>query len=247
MTDLLLPGERIDRLFADDIRIIQSKDVFSFSLDAVLLANFATLPKRGQIVDFCAGNGAVGLFMTRKTEAMVTGIELQERLADMGRRSILLNNLSGQIDIQTLDIKDVTRVIAKDSVDLVVCNPPYFKDLPTNSTNPNPYLAAARHEIHTNLDTVVAEAAKLLKFHGKLALVHRPERLTDILTTMVKYRIMPKRLQLVYPKAGKDANIVLVEGIHQGKPDGLKALPPITVYDEHGQYLDEVEELLYGR
>lgn len=247
MHELLKTGERIDQLFADDIQIIQSKEVFSFSLDAVLLANFATLPKRGQIVDLCAGNGAISLFMSRKTTAQISGIELQARLADMGRRSIQLNQLTDQIIMHTADIKDVTQLIAKDSVDLVVCNPPYFKDLPTNSTNPNPYLAAARHEIHTNLDGVVAEAAKLLKFHGKLALVHRPERLTDILTTMTKYRIAPKRMQMIHPKEGKDANIVLVEGIHHGKPDGLKVLPAITVYDGAGNYQQEVEQMLYGK
>lgn len=247
MHDLLQAGERIDQLFADDIQIIQSRDVFSFSLDAVLLANFATAPKRGAIVDLCAGNGAISLFMSRKTTATITGIELQARLADMGRRSIALNEIGDRVRIETLDIKDVTTIIPKDSVDLVVCNPPYFKDLPTNTTNPNPYLAAARHEIHTNLEGVVAEAAKLLKFHGKLALVHRPERITDILTTMEKYRIVPKRMQLIHPKAGKDANIVLIEGIHHGKPDGLKVLPSITVYGDDGNYQDEVEQMLYGK
>lgn len=246
MSELLYENERIDQLYANDIKIIQSHEVFSFSLDAVLLANFAGLPKRGKIVDLCAGNGAVSLFMSRKTNAHIIGVELQERLADMGRRSIQLNNLESQLSMLTMDLADVTHVVKKDSVDLVVCNPPYFKELPTNQKNPNPYLAIARHEIKTNLETVIQQASGLLKFNGKLAMVHRPERLLDILETMKKYQIMPKRVQFVYPKAGKEANILLVEGIRQGKAGGLKILPPLQVYDEQGDYLNEVRGMLYG-
>lgn len=243
----LQPSERIDQLYADDIKIIQSHEVFSYSLDAVLLANFASLPKRGTIVDLCAGNGAVGLFMSKKTPATITGIEIQERLADMGRRSIQLNDLTSQISLETLDLADVTTLIKKDSVDLVTCNPPYFKDLPTNVANPNPHLAIARHEIKTTLDGVIKEAAALLKFNGKLAMVHRPDRFLDIIETMKKYNIIPKRVQFVYPKNGKEANTVLVEGIRQGKPDGLKILPPLVVYDDNGDYLSEVGGMLFGK
>lgn len=242
----LKPTERIDQLYADDIKIIQSPEVFSYSLDAVLLANFASLPKRGTIVDLCAGNGAVGLFMSKKTSATIVGIEIQERLADMGRRSIDLNQLGPQLALHTLDLADTTKLIPKDSVDLITCNPPYFKDLPTNVTNPNDHLAIARHEIKTTLDGVIKEAAGLLKFNGKLALVHRPERFLDIIETMKKYQIIPKRVQFVYPKAGKDANTVLVEGIRQGKPDGLKILSPLVVYDDQGEYLDKVRGMLFG-
>ena len=246
MTDLLHPNERIDQLYANDIQIIQSHEVFSFSIDAVLLANFASIPKRGTIVDLCAGNGAVGLFLSARTQASITGIELQDRLADMGRRSIQLNKLEKQMQLLTLDLNDVTTAIKKDSVDFIVCNPPYFKELPTNKTNPNPYLAAARHEIHATLDDVIKQSAGLLKFNGKLAMVHRPERFLDIVETMKKYNVMPKRVQFVYPKPGKEANVVLVEGIRQGKPDGLKILPPLTIYDEEGNYLPEAKGMLYG-
>lgn len=246
MSTHLNPKERIDQLYADDIKIIQSPDVFSYSLDAVLLANFAHLPKRGKIVDLCAGNGAVGLFMSKKTQAHITGIEIQDRLADMGRRSIALNNLTEQLQMETLDLAAATTIIKKDSVDLVTCNPPYFKDIPTSTANPNPHLAIARHEIKTTLDGVIKEAANLLKFNGKLALVHRPERFLDIIETMKKYQIIPKRVQFVYPKTGKEANTVLVEGIRSGKPDGLKILPPLVVYDEQGNYQKQVKEMLFG-
>lgn len=243
---MLLPGERIDQLFADDIQIIQSKEVFSFSLDAVLLANFPVLPKKGRIVDLCAGNGAVGLFASRKTNAEIIQIELQNRLADMGKRSIQLNQLDKQIQMIELDLKQATTVVKPDSVDLVLCNPPYFKELPTSQKNPNPHLAIARHEIHTSLNEVVSVSAKLLKTNGRLAMVHRPDRFLDILHAMEAEKIAPKRVRFIYPKAGKEANTLLIEGIKQGKKDGFRVLPPLFTYDEDNNYLPEMKGMLYG-
>lgn len=243
---MLKKGERIDQLYSDDIQIIQSADVFSFSLDAVLLANFPKLPKKGPIIDLCAGNGAVGLFASRHTNAPIIQVELQERLADMGRRSIELNNVSDQITMLNIDLKDSLTEIKADSAELIMCNPPYFKELPTSAKNPNPYLAAARHEIHATLDDVIAISAKLLKTNGRLAMVHRPDRFLEILKVMEHYHIAPKRIQFVYPKKEKDANILLIEGIKQGKLEGLKILPPLFVH-EGTEYTAEIKELLYGK
>lgn len=242
----LNPGERVDQLYANDVQIIQSKEVFSFSLDAVLLANFATLPQKGHIVDLCAGNGAISLFMSKKTQALITGIELQKRLADMGKRSIQLNNLEHQLEMHQLDLKDSLTKIRHDSVDLVVCNPPYFKELPTSKKNPNPYLALARHEIQTNLNEVVQMSARLLKTNGKFALVHRPDRFLDILAALQSAKLAPKRVRFVYSKHESEANIVLVEAIKNGKTDGFKVLPPLFVYDGSNEYLPEVRRMLYG-
>jgi tRNA1(Val) A37 N6-methylase TrmN6 len=244
---MLLPGERIDQLYADDIQIIQSKEVFSFSLDAVLLANFPAIPKKGKIVDLCAGNGAVGLFVSRKTAATIDQIELQPRLADMGKRSIQLNHLEEQVNMHELDLKNATTVIKKDSVDLVLCNPPYFKELPDSRKNPNPHLAIARHEIHTSLEEVVDISAKLLKTNGRLALVHRPDRFLDILHAMEKANIAPKKVRFVYPKIGKEANTLLIEGIKCGKKDGFRVLPPLFTYNAENEYEAEVKAMLYGR
>ena len=243
----LLANERIDALFANQIKIIQSSEVFSFSLDAVLLANFPRIPRHGKIVDLCAGNGAVGLFVAAKTEAPIEQIEIQARLADMGQRSIALNHLEQQVTMHHLVALEVFSVIPPDSCELVLCNPPYFKAAPAKKTNPNEYLALARHEIAITLDEVVATSSRLLQTKGHLALVHRPDRLLDILASLKKNRLAPKRLQFVYPKAGREANILLVEAIKDGKDDGLKILPPLTVYDEADHYLPEVDAMLYGR
>ncbi|MEG0550160.1 MAG: tRNA1(Val) (adenine(37)-N6)-methyltransferase [Vagococcus sp.] len=246
MPSLLHDGERIDQLVASGVQIIQSPDVFSFSLDAVLLANFASIPKRGTIVDFCSGNGAIALFMAPRTTASIIGVELQERLADMGKRSILLNNFENQVSMEQLDIKDVHAKIKSDSVDFITCNPPYFKEQPNSKKNPNPYYAIARHEIHLQLDDVFRSASKLLKMNGKIAMVHRPERLMDILDSMRKHRIAPKRIQFIYPKESKEANTILIEGIKDGKTDGLKILPPLYVYGEDNHYLPQIKEMLHG-
>jgi len=247
MLESLDPNERIDQLLSQNIKIIQSSDVFSFSLDAVLLAHFASIPKRGNIVDFCAGNGAVGLFMRPRTQAFITGVELQEKLFDMASRSIQLNQFEESMAMIHADIKQITDFIQPDSVDFITCNPPYFKEAPNSKKNPNPYLAIARHEIHLSLDDVFQQASKLLKMNGKIAIVHRPDRLIDILHSMEQHRIAPKRIQFVYPKKDKEANTLLIEGIKDGKTDGLRILAPLYVYGDDNTYLPEIKEMLHGK
>ncbi|KRL97659.1 O-methyltransferase [Levilactobacillus hammesii DSM 16381] len=247
-TPELKAGERIDQLYSQDVQIIQSPEVFAFSLDAVLLADFAKLPSRqsSQTVDLCAGNGAVGLFMSHKTRGQIAEVEIQPRLADMARRSVQLNALTSQMTVYEGDLAQVNQWIPKDSADVVTCNPPYFADLPDSQKNPNSYLAIARHEIKTDLATVVATTSGLLKMNGKAYFVHRPDRLLQLLDLMAANRLAPKRIRLVHPKPGKEANMVLVEAIKDGKPGGLRFLAPLTVYDQAGDYTPEVKALLYG-
>ncbi|GCF94040.1 hypothetical protein NRIC_19310 [Enterococcus florum] len=244
---MLKKGERIDQLYAQDVQIIQSSEVFSFSLDAVLLANFPRIPKRGKIIDLCAGNGAVGLFISKQTDASIDQIELQPRLADMGKRSIELNHLTNQIQMHEMDLKQIFPTFKTDNTDLVVCNPPYFKEQPNGQKNPNPYLAAARHEIHATLEDVVSTSSKLLKTNGHFAMVHRPDRFLEIIDCLRSWRIAPKRIQFVYPKQEKEANILLIEGIKYGKDEGLRFLPPLFTYDSQGQYTPAIKEMLYGK
>lgn len=245
----LKEDERLDRLVRAELDIIQSPTVFSYSLDAVLLANFANLPyhNKAKIVDLCAGNGAVGLLLSEKTKSPIIGVEIQERLADMAQRSIQLNQLEGQLSVVQGDLKDATQWIAKDSVDVVTCNPPYFSTPVASKKNPNPHLAIARHEIHTNLEEVMRATSDLLKMNGKAYFVHRPDRLVEILAAMQRNRLAPKRMQLVYPKIGREANILLVEGIKDGKDTGFRVMPPITVYSETNEYLPEIREIMYGK
>lgn len=242
-------GERIDQLYSQNIQIIQSDDVFSFSLDAVLLANFAKGPSKnsGQLVDLCAGNGAVGLFMAPKTRGQIKLVEIQPKLAEMAQRSVVLNDLTAQISVYNQDLKTINQLIEKDTVDVVTCNPPYFADLKTSKKNPNNYLAIARHEIKATLMDVVSVTSGLLKMNGKAFLVYRPDRLLELTTVMAAHRLVAKRLRFVFPKPGRPANMVLVEAIKDGKVSGLTVLPPLMTYLENGDYSQEVREMLYGQ
>ena len=244
---MLKGDERLDYLLKDDLRIIQSPSVFSFSLDAVLLSNFTYVPiQKGTIVDLCSGNGVIPLMLHRRSHANIIGVEIQERLYDMATRSIAYNNLEQKIKMIHDDLKNAPNLIGREFVDVVTCNPPYFQDVPTSEQNTNEHYAIARHEIKTNLEEVIYASKLLLKHGGKLAMVHRPGRLLDIVTTMRNHGIEPKRVQFVYPKMGKEANTLLIEGMKGGKAD-LKILPPVYVYEENNEYTANMKEMLYGQ
>lgn len=249
MTNSLLKnGERIDQLFSSPIKIIQNKAVFSFSVDSVLLSRFPNIPaKKGLIVDLCSGNGAVGLFVASQTKAQILQVELQERLADMNRRSIQLNELDQQVSVIQDDLANLTNHIGRSKVDLMLCNPPYFKVEPTSNLNESEHYLLARHEIATNLDSICQVAKQTLKSNGRLAMVHRPDRFFDILDTLRRYKLAPKRIQFVYPKSGKEANMLLIEAIKDGSVAGLKILPPLVIHQESGEYTDEIREIYYGK
>ncbi|MBT0897769.1 tRNA1(Val) (adenine(37)-N6)-methyltransferase [Streptococcus lutetiensis] len=244
---ILKEGERIDQLFSTDVKIIQNREVFSYSIDSVLLSRFPEIPSRGLIVDLCSGNGAVGLFASTRTKAPIIEVEIQERLADMAERSIHLNHLEDQVQMIHDDLKNLLNHVPRTGVDLILCNPPYFKVSETSKKNVSEYYLLARHEITTNLEEICDIARHALKSNGRLAMVHRPDRFLDIIDTMRQYNLAPKRIQFVYPKMGKDANMLLIEAIKDGSTDGLKILPPLFVHKENGEYTDDIFEVYYGK
>ncbi|RXT08988.1 tRNA1(Val) (adenine(37)-N6)-methyltransferase [Ammoniphilus sp. CFH 90114] len=241
----LHPSERVDDLLTHDRKIIQSHEVFSFSMDAVLLARFASLPiQKGRIMDLCTGNGVIPLLLSTRSKAKIEGLEIQERLHDMASRNVVLNQLEDQIKIYLGDLKEAPQRFGHGVYDVVTCNPPYM--LPkTGEVNQNEHFAIARHEIYCTLEDVIRVSAYLVRSGGKVAFVHRPSRLIDMIELMRKYRVEPKRIRFVHPKAGAEANMVLIEGIRDGKPD-LKLLPPLIVYDDDGSYCPELLEIYYG-
>jgi tRNA1(Val) A37 N6-methylase TrmN6 len=173
-------------------------------------------------------------------------VEIQERLYQMAVRSIRYNGLENRIQMIRGDVKEIAKTAGYGKFDVVTCNPPYFRSLSPHVLNENEYLAIARHEILCTLEDVVRASSQLLRQGGKAAFVHRPERLMDLLMLMRQYRLEPKRLRFVYPKIGKEANTILVEGTKDGNP-GLKTLPPLIVYGDDNQYTQEVREMLYGQ
>jgi tRNA1(Val) A37 N6-methylase TrmN6 len=237
--------ERIDDLMTHQLKIIQSDDVFSFSLDAVLLARFCTVPNRGKIIDLCTGNAVIPLLLSTRSNAVIYGLEIQERLADMARRSIALNQLEAQIKIDHGDLKQAHERYGYGQFDLVTVNPPYLP-IEAGVQNLNAHFAAARHEIHCNLVEVVSACAKLVRAGGKVAMVHRPSRLTDIMVLMREYRLEPKRIRFVHPRIDEEANMVLIEAIKDGKPE-VRLLPPVIAFKNKTDYSDELMQIFYGK
>lgn len=240
------PGERIDDLLNTGLKIIQSKEVFSFSLDAVLLAHFVYVPiLKGGILDLCTGNGVIPLLLSKRTKGDITGVDIQARLCDMAERSVRLNRLDDRIRILCEDVKRLPEVLGHGVFNVVTCNPPYFSSREAHIKNPNPFYAIARHEICLKLDEAVAAASRLVRQKGKVAFIHRPDRLEELLASMRTHRLAPKRLQFVHPRKDGAANMVLVEAIKDGQT-GIKVLPPLTVYDEHGAYTKELLSIING-
>ena len=193
------------------------------------------------VVDLCTGTGIVAILLSGKTDAKkIIGIEIQEESAEMARRSVKMNSLQDRVEILNEDLKNLKHVIGAGIVDTVTVNPPYMKagSAIINEVNS---LTIARHEVCCTLEDVIKEAARILKINGEFFMVHKPERLVDIFCTMRKYKIEPKRIRFVHPSFGKPANIVLVEGVRDGK-EFLKFEKPLYVY-ENGEYTDEIYEI----
>ena len=225
-----------------NLKIVQDNEMFNFSLDSVLLPNFVTINKKiDKILDIGCGNAPIPLILSAKTDAKITGVEIQKQVYDLAVESININNKQNQINIINKDINDYYKEIETDSYDVITCNPPFFKYIETSNINKNDYKTIARHEVKLNLNQLFTIAKKLLKNNGVIAIVHRPERFVEVVEEMKKNNIEPKRVQFVYPKKNMEANIMLIEGSKNGKP-GLKILPPIYSHKDNGEYTEEVKK-----
>lgn len=226
----------------NNLYIMQDTDMFNFSLDSVLLPNFVTLNKNTKkILDVGCGNAPIPLILSTKTDANIIGVEIQKDVYELALESVKVNSLDSKITIYNADINEFVKKLETDTFDVITCNPPFFKVNPGSHYNKNDYKTIARHEVMLNIDDIMLISRKLLKNNGVIALVHRPERLIDIIEKMRQNNIEPKKIQLVYPKKGKDANILLIEGSKNGRP-GLKILPPLYTHKSNGDYTDEIKQ-----
>ncbi len=264
----LKEGERIDNLEIKNMKIIQNKDGFCFGMDSILLSNFAKEIKKGaRVVDLGTGTGILGLLLCAKTElSQIIGIEIQKEVANMAKRSIRLNGLENRFQIVNMNIKRILHQkgkrkikikgiskhkkayqlirkinLQKESFDCIITNPPY-KKLNTGMINENKKKLISRHEYTANLSDFIKTAKYLLKDKGSLFMVHRPERLVDIIEIMRKEKIEPKQIRLVYPKVNEKPNLILIKGIKNAKPF-LKVEEPLYVYNKDGKYTDEILEI----
>lgn len=238
-------NESIDDLQLKGLNLIQKIDGFKFGVDAVLLSDFANVKKKHRAIDLCTGTGIIPFLLYGKYEPTeIYGLEIQEDMVEMARRSTKLNSLEEKIVFVNEDLKNIEYLKKLEKFDVVTVNPPY-KLNNAGIINHSDKLAIARHEVLCNLEDVISASRILLKDNGRMFMVHRPERLADIFTLMRKYKIEPKRVKMVHPKIGKAPNIVLVEGQRDGGAY-LKWESPLYVYDENGRYTKEID-LIYGR
>lgn len=239
----LLEGERLDDL-QNGYWMIQNNQGFCYGIDAVLLSAFAKVKPGEDVLDLCTGTGIVPVLLKAKTSGRhFTGLEIQEKSADMARRSVAYNHLEDQITIIQGDVKQAEKLFGAASFDVVTCNPPYMT-ADHGLTNPHLPKAIARHEVLCTLEDVIAQTSRVLKSRGRFYMVHRPFRLAEIMGVMMKYKLEPKRMQLVYPFVDKEPNMVLIEGLKGGNPR-ITVEKPLIVYEKPGIYTEDIRRM-YG-
>jgi tRNA1Val (adenine37-N6)-methyltransferase len=243
--DYLKEDETIDDLQLGGIYVIQKKNAFRFGVDAVLLANFARVKRGMKVIDLCSGTGIIPFILAGKTEAAhISGLEIQDEMVDMANRSVKYNKLTEKIKFINGDLKNTHLLKELSKVEVVTVNPPY-KLINSGVINPNDKNAIARHEICCTLEDVIIACRILLKDNGRMYMVHRPERLADILCLMRKHKIEPKAIRMIHPNTKKAPNIVLIEGQRDGGAF-LKWQKPLYIYNDEGGYTEEIEKI-YGR
>lgn len=235
---VILPDETLEDLQINGLYLLQKKDSFRFGMDAVLLSNFITVKPYQNVLDLGTGTGIISVLIAAKTEAKsITGLEIQPDIADMAQRSINGNNLNNRITIKKGDIKEAVSIFGSCTYDIVVTNPPYTK-AGSGLINPQDSKAISRHELYCNLTDVLTNSSAILKPQGEFFMVHRPERLTDILAGMREERIEPKLIRMVCPSPGKAPSLILIKGLKNGNP-GIKFIPDLVICNESGEYTKE--------
>lgn len=235
-------NETIDDLQYKGFMLIQKKDGFRFGIDAVLLANFADIKKEDKVLDIGTGTGIISILLAGKTEAKtIYGLEIQKEIAEMAGRSVLLNNLQDRVKIIEGNIQDGLTLFKPSSLNAIVTNPPYISK-GCGIVSSDSSIAQSRHEISCILEDIISISGKLLAPNGQLAMIHRPERLVDVLYLMRTYLIEPKYIRFVHPFVSKRANLFLIKGTKGGNP-GLKMMEPLYVYNSQGKYTEEINKI----
>ena len=236
-------NERIDDLGIGNLKIIQNSEGFCFGIDSVLLSDFAkNMKKNSTVVDIGTGTGIISILLSEKSSAKkIYGVEIQDEVADMAKRSVELNELKEKIEIINDDIKNINKYIDNNTVDCIVTNPPY-KKLDAGMKNENEKLLISRHEIKCNLQDIAEISRKLLKDKGEIYIVHKSERLVDILTTFRQNKLETKLIRLIQSNKNSDPNLVLVKAVKNGG-EFLKIEKPLIIYNEDGTYTDEILEI----
>ena len=246
MNIVLKENEIIDDLQCNNLKIIQNNKFFKYGIDAVLLSNFVKTNKKSvKVVDLGTGTGIISILLTAKIDVnKIYSIEIQEKVADMARRSVELNNLKEKVEILNIDLKEVDKHIEGNSIDIIVTNPPYQKNN-SGLQNEVEEKKISRHEIYCNIEDICKKSKYLLKDKGELYMVHRPERLVDVIYNLRKYNLEPKELRYVQSNTESAPVLFLLKAVKNGG-SFLKNLKPLVVYNENGEYTKEIKEI-YGK
>ena len=234
--------EELDQLFDGRLKIIQKKEGYRFSIDAILLAHFASLIEAPSIIDLGTGSGIIPLVLARKSAASsIVGVEVQEQLAGMARRTIALNGLADRISILHNDLRKVRDYLKPSSFELVVCNPPYYP-VTEGRINPDSEKAIARHEIMATLKDVTAASHYLVKPEGVITIIFPAKRIIDLLDTLKQTGIAPKRLRMIYSTYQGEGKLVIIEAVKVGTPE-LAVEKPFLIYNQRGEYSEEMQTI----
>lgn len=239
----LKENERIDDLEYKGLKLIQNKDGFCFGVDSVLLSDYAKRIKRNsKVIDIGTGTGIISILLCKKTElSKIYGIEIQSEVAEMASRSAALNNLQDKFEVINTNIKDVFDILQPHNFDVVVTNPPY-KKANTGVKSIDKKQLISRHEVECTLEDIIEKSSKLLKDLGEFYMVHRAERLADIMCLLRKYKLEPKNIRFVHSKAEEKPELILVRAVRSAK-EFLKIDKPLVIYKENGEYTDEILEI----
>lgn len=232
-----------DLVGINNLKIYQNDDWFKFSLESVLLPHFVTINLRCKnILDLCCGNAPISMILSTITSAKIVGVEIQKDVAELAIKSIKYNNLEKQIKIINENLNNLKKIYNSDTFDVIIVNPPYFKNEEKSLKNIDEHKMIARHEVTTTLEDIVKISSYLLKNNGYLALVHRTERFFEITNLLEKYNLIPKRIQFIYPKLNSESNLFMIECMKNGK-NGVKFLNPMYIHNEDGTYRDEIKKI----
>ncbi len=234
--------ETLDTLFGGRLKILQGRDGYRFSIDALLLAHFAESGAKDRIIDLGTGCGILPLILLfRKKASRVIGVEIQPSLADLARRNASLNRFTSRIKIWEKDLKELNTRKLKETFDLVLSNPPYRR-MGSGRINPNQEKAVARHEIKATLEDVIRTAHHLLQNKGRLVMIYPASRAAGLIKEMARFHLEPKRLQFVHSHDKDEARLILVEALKEGQAQ-VRILPPFVLYDSVGDYTPAARQL----
>ena len=237
-----------DLLHRTGLPIVQSDDSFRYTLDSLLLAYFTPVTKADtKVIDLCSGNAPIPLYLSLRTNAHIDAVDHHNAAKINAEASIRLNQLEDQITYHLLDARTCYQTLGHDVYDVVTCNPPYFSAEQHKIVSKEPLQASARHEVSITLEDVIVAGKRLLKNKGILSLIHRTERLEELLQLCIKHQMVVKTLRFVHPQASEPANVVLVTIKKGAKPGGLQVLPPVITLDEFHETSEQIKAIYDGR